>query len=118
MPATQAVMKQAKEPAKNALGMIVANSFRRSGAMLDSVANWIPTEDGLENPHNAYVAMDLDLICYISNRMNIKTLILSTCVIRNFPLSPNVHKPKLHWQKFLSQEAYQYVLNPIKIKST
>jgi hypothetical protein len=58
-PATQAVMKQAMEPATKALKAIRATSDLREGAIVPMAAIWIPMEAGFEKPQRAYVAMAL-----------------------------------------------------------
>ena len=53
MPAIQAVIKQAAEPATIALNAIVDKSDFRFGAMEPNDPSWIPIELKLEKPHNA-----------------------------------------------------------------
>ena len=49
----QAVIKQAMLPATKARKATSERSALRSGARVDSAANWQPIEPGLENPHSA-----------------------------------------------------------------
>ena len=53
IPAIQAVIKQAAEPAIIALNAMEAKSAFLSGAIDPSDPNWIPIEPKLEKPHNA-----------------------------------------------------------------
>ena len=53
VPATQAVRKQAAEPATNALTATLEMSPFLWTAMKLRALTWMPTDAGLENPHRA-----------------------------------------------------------------
>ena len=58
-----AVMRQATVPATRVRIAIAAMSSLREGASGPMPPIWMPIEETLEKPHNAYVAMISERIC-------------------------------------------------------